>query len=134
MKNDSLVALKIIRNIVTKRIAALENLGRFPSLTVAPENRNQLDGVSDMLVFLVSQKLDANTRLAWELQLGNTTEYPHFSIILKFIDSQIRAMEAVQRNDENKPKLEPVRSHFVSDGNRCPLCDLDHKIFTCSEF
>ena len=43
-------------------------------------------------------------------------------------------MEAVQRNDENKPKLELVRSHVVSDGNRCPLCDLVHKICTCSEF
>ena len=40
MENDFLVALKIIRNIVTERIAALENLGRFPSLTVAPKNRN----------------------------------------------------------------------------------------------
>ena len=43
-------------------------------------------------------------------------------------------MEAVRRNDENKPKLEVFRSHVVSDGNRCPLCDLVHKIFTCSEF
>ena len=124
MKNNSLAALKFIRNILTERIAALENLGRFQSLTVAPENRNQLDGVSEMSVFLVSSKLDANTRLAWELQLGNTTEYPHFPILLKFIDSRIRAMEAVQRNDENEPKFGPVRSHVVSDGNRCPLCDL----------
>ena len=53
MKNDSLVALKIIRNIVTERIAALENLVRFPSSNFALENRNQLDGVSDTLVFLV---------------------------------------------------------------------------------
>ena len=106
----------------------------FNSQTVVPQSGAQSDGVSDILVFHFSQKLDSKTRLAWELHLGNSSEYPHFSRFLIFLDTRIRALEGVQRDDETKSKLDIVRSHVVSNKTSCPLCMAAHKLFLCPEF
>ncbi|XP_043468113.1 uncharacterized protein LOC122502234 [Leptopilina heterotoma] len=76
---------------------------------------------SDILVYYVSQMLDTNTRLAWELKLGNSIDYPHFSTLLNFLDSRIRAMEAVEKGDENKIKPVIVQT---SNSELCQFSDV----------
>lgn len=134
MKNDSVASLKTICNIVTEKIFALENLNRFSGLTVTPRQNQPPESVSDILIYYVSQMLDTNTRLAWELNLGNSTDYLHFSKLLNFLDSRIRAMEAVEKKDEIEAKSVIVRSHVVSNENNCPFCNSAHKLFKCNTF
>ena len=70
-----------MRKLIIEKLSALENLGRFKSQIVNPLD-TQYDIVGDILAFHFSQKLDNNTRLGWELQLGDSTEYPRFSKFL----------------------------------------------------
>ena len=135
MKNDFVSAMKAMRNNIIEKVTALENLGRMKLQTVVLQSGAQSDGVSDILVFHYSQKLDNQTRLTWELQLGDSSEYSHFLRFLIFLDNmRIRALEAVQREDENKSKSDIVRSHVVSNKISCPLCMAVHKLFSCPEF
>lgn len=134
MKSESVNALEAMRNHAIEKIEALENLGRIKSQTIVPSKGAESDGASDILVYHCSKKLPSNTLFAWELPMANSTEYPHFSGFLEFLNSRIRALEVVQRVDESKSKSDAWRSYVVSNSNNWPLCSVTHKLYSCSEF
>lgn len=91
--------LQSLRDKTNVAIETLRNLSR------------PVDHWSDILVFIVSQKLDKSSRKAWELKLGDNLEYPTYDELNNFIESHIRALEAIlpiaaksEKNHENSTK------------------------------
>lgn len=76
-------SLQNLRDQTNMSIQALKNLG-LP-----------VDHWDDILVHLVSQKLDKAPRKAWELKLSDTVEAPSYSELNTFLESRIRALDEI---------------------------------------
>ncbi|XP_029157828.1 uncharacterized protein LOC114930257 [Nylanderia fulva] len=112
-------------------IQALKNLGR------------PVIHWDDVLVFLVSQKLDKASRKAWELKLSDTVEFPSYSELDKFLENRIRALEAILSMKTNnaaesttvKTKARSVAAHATTITKfECSVCKKSHPLFQCMQF
>lgn len=84
--------LRNLRDRTNSAVQALKNLGRLT------------EHWDDLIVFLVAQHLDKASRKAWELKLGDTVDYPNYRELDRFLDSRIRALEAIVTIPiQNKP-------------------------------
>ncbi|XP_011858859.1 PREDICTED: uncharacterized protein LOC105556383 [Vollenhovia emeryi] len=129
----SATELRALQNQLTAAIAALKNLSR------------PVDRWSDIFVYLATQKLDKSSREAWEIKLGKTLAYPTFAEISAFLDSRIRALDALvpiaptsdKQSDKStaKSKHRATASHTTSATKLpCPVCDSNHLLYQCSAF
>lgn len=122
--------LQSLRDKANMSIQALKNLDR------------PVDEWSDILVFLVAQKLDKSSRKAWELQLGDTIDYPTYAELDKFLESRIRAFEAIAplKSEKNEAKKtdksqKSISAHSTTTANlSCPNCKSSHLIYQCPSF
>lgn len=80
--SESSEDLEQLRDKISSSIQALKNLGR------------PVDQWDDILVYIVSQKLDKASREAWELKLSGTQNAPTYTMLSTFLDSRIRALDA----------------------------------------
>lgn len=95
-----------------------------------------------ILVYILSQKLDFNTRRAYELERGPTA-LPTFANFLEFLEKRCVASENL-----SSPELKRKTIHFTTSGssnradhpshktqNNCAYCrKSDHNIFKCTKF
>lgn len=99
----------------------------------------------DWLVYSVTQRLDLDSRRAWELKLGDATDYPTFEQLNKFLESRIRALETIvprQFNIEQRGKKEmrksthPIQAHngTQSSSDKCTLCRGNNFLAHCYVF
>ncbi|XP_018392969.1 PREDICTED: uncharacterized protein LOC108772023, partial [Cyphomyrmex costatus] len=120
--------LRNIRDQTNKAIQALSNLG------CATEHW------SDLLVFLVAQKLDKSSRKAWELKLGDAVEYPSYHELDSFLAARIRALDALApatQTEKSPPnsKKRTLASHIASAAPfSCTLCKENHLLYQCPTF
>jgi len=122
--SDSAVSLTALRDKSKIAVLALKNLGR------------SVDTWDDILVYLIVQKFDKTTRKAWELQLGDTDQYPSYELLEQFLASRIRALENLAPTG-TKLKKNPVsiQSHLANTKTiKCPLCQKTHYLSACQEF
>ncbi|XP_070162518.1 uncharacterized protein [Polyergus mexicanus] len=111
-------------------IASLQNLDRTPS-----------NLWNDILVHLLSQKLDAATRKAWTLHTHHVDTPPTYEDLNKFLFSRIRALEECAFNSTAKPASKSATSSRVNVATAstvalaaCPLCKARHYLNACPEF
>lgn len=122
VESESAAALMALRDKANIAIQALRNLGR------------PVDTWDDMLIYLLVQKLDKNTRKAWELQLDNTTECPSYIQLEQFFAS--RALEnilpGIIKAKIKKQNSTSVQSHIANaSSSKCPMCQKSHLLFAC---
>lgn len=95
------------------------------------------------LVYFVSKNLDAESREAWEMHQGNTTEPATYAEITDFLDGRTRALELVAPDASEKiAKSRPgVKTRAAVRVNaaaapvrRCSVCDEEHYIARCPVF
>ncbi|XP_018394546.1 PREDICTED: uncharacterized protein LOC108773284, partial [Cyphomyrmex costatus] len=125
VNTDSAQDLMSLRDKANMSIQALKNLGR------------PVEWWDDLLVYLVVQKLNKATRKAWELHLGDKTEYPSYTDLHNFLASRIRAFENIPTTStvKTKPSKSSVQSHTTTaTGAHCPLCKQDHLLSVCPDF
>ncbi|XP_071582337.1 uncharacterized protein [Temnothorax nylanderi] len=116
---DSATALTALRDRANVAVQALRNLGR------------SVDTWDDILVYLIVQKFDKVTRKAWELQLGDTLEYPSYEQLEQFLAARIRAFENIlpvlPSPKGSKQNSTSVQSHTTNANSaKCPLCQKTH--------
>src|SRR5277367_6614110 len=103
-----------------------------------------------MLVFLLAEKLDHESRRAWELSLTDTDHrMPKYETMTKFLESRIRAFSSVKgasnpKQAETVSKTsKPVRSsekqtltYHTTPSSKlaCEVCQESHKIFRCPTY
>lgn len=124
--------LRALRDKANSAIAALKNLDR------------PVDQWSDILVFLVTQKLDKSSREALEIKFGNNHDYSTYAELDTFLESRIRALDSIlplandkptQCNAQTKTKTRAIVSHTANAQKfSCPVCNEQHLLYQCSEF
>ncbi|XP_076301720.1 uncharacterized protein LOC143219728 [Lasioglossum baleicum] len=131
---DDLLAL---RDSVCIIRASLQNLNRKPE-----------DLWNDILVHLVSQKLDDTTRRAWKLKISDDVTPPSFDTLSNFIDSRVRGLEEFAESVSSNSSMHPVATteliddtshvHAVTAIKRpsppCPVCQAPHFFSACPKF
>ncbi|XP_071581069.1 uncharacterized protein [Temnothorax nylanderi] len=127
LASETFKDLQNLRDKANASVQALKNLDR------------PVDTWSDILVFLISQKLDKFSRKAWELQLSETVDYPTYDKLDKFLESRIRAFEAISppKSETSQPssKSKSIASHSTTTANlACPLCKSSHLLYQCPSF
>ncbi|XP_076660479.1 uncharacterized protein LOC143363835 [Halictus rubicundus] len=121
VSTESASDLTSLRDKANTAIQALRNLGR------------PVDTWDDLLVFLIVARLDRSSRKAWELQLGASTDYPTYAELEKFLESRIRALDALQ--PISKQAKRNVSSHAATSNRlSCPLCKTEHRLNACTQF
>ncbi|XP_018307114.1 uncharacterized protein [Mycetomoellerius zeteki] len=98
----------------------------------------------DILVFILTQRVDRETREAWELTFNEDSDFPTFANFESFCNSRIRALEAAgvllsksksSASASHKSGASKVQSH-LSDATavKCPLCEDSHALYRCKNF
>ncbi|XP_076549168.1 uncharacterized protein LOC143306442 [Osmia lignaria lignaria] len=135
VRSESAEQLRHLRDKANMAVNALKNLKR------------PVDTWDDLLVFFVTKKLDSASRKAWELQLGNDTQCPKFSVLDTFLQSRIRALQSIgsstsgstARNAEmsttksNRSRAASLHGAAIAKGT-CELCKSNHTLGQCSSF
>ncbi|CAG5059136.1 unnamed protein product [Parnassius apollo] len=90
-----------------------------------------------MLIFMLSLKLDQESRRQWEFFSSNNSSsdvLPTFEEFKKFLTDRARALEALEANKPNvsKQQVRPKTLHVVNF--KCPYCSEDHKLSSCKKF
>jgi len=126
LNSESAAALATLRDKSNIAIKALANLGRA------------VDTWDDILVYLIIQRFDKATRKAWELHIGDTSEYPSFEKLEQFLASRIRALENMlpsNASGKSKTGTFAVQNHTANTNNvKCPLCQKPHFLYSCPDF
>lgn len=96
-----------------------------------------------IVIYIVSAKLDTETRKLWETQISTEDDLPTLTQFVEFLEARFRALEFLDA-ESNKPKTSKfVKSKVhlgVDSGNKvhvlnpCPFCNEHHKLAYCKLF
>lgn len=88
------------------------------------------------LIFIAVSKLDADTQRQWAYEMANV-ELPTFENFLQFLEKQWSALSFRETTTNTSTPVArrngPMRG-MVTIAGTCPLCQLDHKLFQCTQF
>ncbi|CAG7729883.1 unnamed protein product, partial [Allacma fusca] len=93
----------------------------------------------DILVYLLTQKLDQDSRRQWELSL-ESDDPPKFESFMHFLEQRARALVNLETSKSkpsttNKPTAKSSTSSHVSRNSpSCPVCKEEHLLFRCSKY
>lgn len=99
-----------------------------------------------ILIYVISQKLDMQTRKEWEQSLKATTTIPFMSDMLNFLETTFRTLESIEEETVSMPKTyckeirrkptKIVRAHTASaaNDNNCLCCNKRHPLYKCFRF
>lgn len=132
MTTENAKDLQMLLDKVNMALNALKNLGR-------PVNT-----WDDVIVFLMSQKLDKVSRKAWEMKLSDTVEFPSYSELDKFLEARIRALDAIiplkESSSSELSVSRPMRNKHLSSHStvavkrECIVCQRNHPLYQCVQF
>ena len=90
-----------------------------------------------MIVYLICERLDSETRKQWELTCASST-LPSYADLRTFIESRSCALEASHtstRFDNSFRRADKkLQSNVASSEQSCPCCKGTHRIYTCPKF
>lgn len=141
MNCESSHAIKDLLDTTSDCIHELSNLGI------------KVDSWDIIVIYVVSLKLDAETRKQWELHVHNISEeLPSLSQFNAFLESRFRALEFVEPtktkvNSTKIPNCNPKAMHTQAKVTTqatqfnvtqadiiCPHCGENHKLYVCKNF
>ncbi|XP_076232907.1 uncharacterized protein LOC143178258 [Calliopsis andreniformis] len=102
--------------------------------------KRPVDSWDDILVFLVSERLDASTQKAWELQLGTKTKYPPYVELDEFLANRILALDSIPSDRPTSSKSRSAGARLLANHSTTtvlptsPLCHEPHGLHNCSKF
>ncbi|XP_011881903.1 PREDICTED: uncharacterized protein LOC105569780, partial [Vollenhovia emeryi] len=125
MSRESARELHAIRDQVERAISALRLLKRTPE-----------EMMSDMVVFLVTQRLDLTTRRAWKLKIVDTDSPPSYEDLLRFLSSRAHALDEIAPYEPPKSRAQSVTSAttVAAATSSCPVCKQLHFLNRCPRF
>lgn len=101
-----------------------------------------------IIIYIVSSKLDAESRKLWEMQISTTDDIPTLAQFEDFLEARFRALEFLNETKSTKPKgyiskpsTSQHRVHHVVNNDKtanvitnCQFCNGNHKIAYCKLF
>ncbi|XP_036138905.1 uncharacterized protein LOC118644436 [Monomorium pharaonis] len=130
MKKESAAELRQIADGAARHVQALKALKR------------PTDNSDDLLVYLLSAKLDPNTTRDWQKSLAND-KLPTFQEFSSFLVQQCQVLESTQRSSGAGARNATSRSQSDSKQkttcnaavqSKCNYCQAGHSIYQCKKF
>jgi len=125
VNRESATELSDLRDKANRAIASLKKL-----------DRSAEEILSDVLVYMVTQKLDHSTRKAWKLKGCDDVKIPSYELD-QFIAARARALEELNPSasslSSRRAKGSTIAASTASPVS-CPLCDASHFINKCALF
>lgn len=122
---ESADEIKRLWNKTTESLRALENLKR------------PVQHWDDWIVFLVTQRLDSESRKLWEQAQCLNDNQPTWEDLQTFLQGRIRAVEAttLQKSSSSSSRNQAVKVHQVSASfSNCSFCSKSHRLVFCGKF
>lgn len=120
LKENHVILRQIIDGI-NKHTRALDSLKR-------PVNSSD-----DLLVYILTTKLDDTTIKEWETSLSNDN-LPSMEELLKFLNRKCQTLEAISKSSKNDIlRIKRTSAHIVTDSRNssCTFCKQGHTIYKC---
>lgn len=127
MKVESSSGLQQLLDTTSECIRSLKVLGR------------PVEHWDDLLVFIIVEKLDLETRREWAMALKGT-DPPTYRKLQEFLEQHVRGLQAGGQSSHQASK--PIKSerknssssnHITTDAS-CPVCKNNHELYTCQTF
>ncbi|XP_066596569.1 uncharacterized protein [Prorops nasuta] len=125
LRGDNFKVLKEVRDSVTLALNALKTMGYG------------VDHWNSIIVHSLKNKLDDTLRLAWEMYLGNSKDYPTFIQFSEFLTRHFNSLQSLG----NKPKTskqesgKSLKSQATSvNSNGCVHCGSNHLLYQCKDY
>ncbi|XP_066581675.1 uncharacterized protein [Prorops nasuta] len=125
LRGDNFKVLKEVRDYVTVALNALKTMGYG------------VDHWDPIIVHSLKNKLDDTLRLAWEMYLGSSKDYPTFLQFSEFLTRHINSLQSLS----NKPKTskkesgKSLKSHAASvNSTGCAHCGSNHLLYQCKDY
>jgi len=126
INKESHQALRHMFDTVTKHVRCLTSIGQ------------PTDQWDTILVYLVSNKFDNNTKRAWE-QFDCAGDLPTFAELSAFLKKRCEILETLSSNfrkqepniSTKKPNIHSYHSNTVQS---CVYCAKSHNVYNCSDF
>ncbi|XP_066597114.1 uncharacterized protein [Prorops nasuta] len=125
LRGDNFKVLKEVRDSVTVALNALKTMGYG------------VDHWDPIIVHSLKNKLDDTLRLAWEMSLGSSKDYPTFLQFSEFLTRHINSLQSLG----NKPKTskkesgKSLKSHAASvNSTGCAHCGSNHLLYQCKDY
>ncbi|XP_066603284.1 uncharacterized protein [Prorops nasuta] len=125
LRGDNFKVLKEVRDSVTVALNALKTMGYG------------VDQWDPIIVHSLKNKLDDTLRLAWEMYLGSSKDYPTFIQFSEFLTRHINSLQSLG----NKPKTSKkesgisLKSHATSvNSTGCAHCGSNHFLYQCNDY
>jgi hypothetical protein len=140
-----------IRPIIKESAVELRNLVDTVQINLRALKTQQqpVEEWSTILVYFISQWLDAESRKQWELQL-ESKEIPKYDVLMEFLLKRCRMLEAIHTGisagSATSAAAVSYKQATVKGGNKfttksfstnigeCPQCQENHAIYQCPEF
>lgn len=126
LTKENHAGLRQILDGITQNKRALQSLGR------------PVDGWDDLLIYIISSKLDPITLKEWETSLPNPSFIPEFSSLVDFLNSKCQTLESIANKTLNvnpaSNKHSKISSNVVTSNIRCIFCSETHFIHQCERF
>ncbi|XP_070510399.1 uncharacterized protein [Cardiocondyla obscurior] len=130
MQRESAMDLRRISDGSSRHIQALKAM-KLPT-----------DSWDDLLIYLISSKLDSITLKEWRKSLTDDA-LPTFKQFINFINRYCQILEATQKNNNTSVRHTTTRYHNATKSKaacaavvraKCHLCNDEHFIFQCKQF
>ena len=128
--NENPKALRDLMGTIEEHRLAVSNLGQ------------PVDDQDIFFVYLIAEKLPAETRKCWELSTPGLNPQRYLDM-KNFMEDRTRALEAATKQSPSaidtkptsSPQLRIFHSHIATSANTtCECCDKNHKIYQCQSF
>ncbi|XP_026731637.1 uncharacterized protein LOC113496572 [Trichoplusia ni] len=119
---ESSSALKELLDTSSECLHALENLGI------------NVDNWDIIVIYILSLKLDDESRKQWELKISDSDALPSFREFKSFLEQRFRALEFLNTKGQRPMNRNvPIKTYHISSA-LCPFCKDDHKLANCKKF
>lgn len=86
-----------------------------------------------IVIFLITQKLDSESRKLWEQKVSESSEdLPSFKTFETFLENRFRSLEFLDSKIQKQEK--PTYTHVATTVVTCPFCSESHKLPNCKKF
>lgn len=93
-----------------------------------------IDTWDSIIIFIISSKLDYESRKLWEAEVGNTSNYPTLTQFVKFLELRFRSLEfLITKPLKTNPIPKTVNSFHTSTVS-CLFCAKSHRLYNCKLF
>lgn len=140
---------RYLANCMFKRFVTQPNIAKESSSNIKSLLDNTVDflhglhnlGINvkswdTMIVYLVCEKLDSESRKLWETRVSACDDLPTFEEFKTFLESRFRSLEYLDSKSSKSKQQNSVSSFNVTQLTQtsCVLCTGDHKLCYCKQF